>query len=166
MRCFLPVLAMILMLVTPAVGQDYKKGMKAYERGDYVAALRELRPLAKKGDAAAQLNLGNMYLLGQGVPQDYGEAVNWFRRAAEQPDGKAQHLAQINLGNLYFNGLGVRQDYLEAAKWYRMAADQGDAEAQGNLGLMYAAGKGVRQDQARGVSLLAHSEVEGILRPK
>ena len=30
-----------------------------------------------------QFNLGLMCLRGKGVPQDDGEAVKWFRRAAE-----------------------------------------------------------------------------------
>ena len=35
-----------------------------------------------------------MYYNGEGVPQDYQEAVSWFRLAAEQGDASAQ----FNLG--------------------------------------------------------------------
>ncbi len=31
----------------------------------------------------AQLNLGNMYDTGRGVPQDYAEALRWYWLAAE-----------------------------------------------------------------------------------
>ena len=86
-----------------------------------------------------------MYANGQGVPQDYVEAVKWYRRAAAQ--GHAS--AQFNLGNMYANGQGVPQDYVEAVKWYRRAAAQGDASAQNNLGLMYEDGKGVPRDHVR-----------------
>ena len=58
---------------------------------------------------------------GDGVPQDYKEAVKWYRLAAEQ--GYAD--AQYNLGLMYSNGEGVPQDYKEAVKWYRLAAEQG-----------------------------------------
>ena len=58
---------------------------------------------------------------GQGVPQDYAEAVKWYRKAADQ--GYAA--AQTNLGLMYAHGQGVPQDYVEAVKWYRKAADQG-----------------------------------------
>ena len=34
-----------------------------------------LRAKAKQGDASAQYNLGVMYSKGQGVPQDYAEAI-------------------------------------------------------------------------------------------
>jgi TPR repeat protein len=47
-----------------------------------------------------------MYANGQGVPQDYAEAVKWFRKAAEQ--GNA--MAQYNLGIAYANGQGVSRD--------------------------------------------------------
>ena len=73
----------------------------------------------------AQFNLGFMYANGQGVQQDYAEAVKWYRRAADQGDADAQ----FNLGIVYEKGQGVQQNYAEAAKWYRRAADQGDEGA-------------------------------------
>ncbi|MCH8098520.1 MAG: sel1 repeat family protein [Proteobacteria bacterium] len=69
-------------LTAPAwAGVD--EGVVAYNRGDYATALREWRPLAEQGDAEAQFNLGLMYYKGRGVPQDYAEAVKWYRLAAE-----------------------------------------------------------------------------------
>ena len=44
-----------------------------------------------------------MYENGQGVPQDYAEAVKWYREAADQDDTDAQ----FNLGLMYENGDGV-----------------------------------------------------------
>ena len=46
--------------------------------------------LAEQGNAPAQYNLGLMYARGEGVPQDYTEAVKWFRLAAEQGNAKAK----------------------------------------------------------------------------
>ena len=60
----------------------FDEGVAAYERGDYATALREFRPLADQGDAAAQYNLGIMYSEGRGVQQGDAEAVRWFRKAA------------------------------------------------------------------------------------
>src|SRR5216684_6916578 len=65
-------------------------GLIAYERGDYAAALRLWRPPADRGDAAAQYNLGVMYLNGQGVPQDYAAAATWYLKAADQGYAAAQ----------------------------------------------------------------------------
>ncbi len=83
-----------------------------------------------------------MYGKGQGVPQDYAEAMKWYRKAAEQ--GLA--IAQFNLGSMYYNGEGVPQDYADALQWYRKAAEQGESHAQYNLGVMYEEGRGVPQD--------------------
>jgi hypothetical protein len=52
-----------------------------------------------------------------GAP-DYTTAAQWYRRAAEAGDTRAQ----INLGNLYERGLGVLQDPSVAIDWYRRAS--------------------------------------------
>ncbi|GHT32760.1 hypothetical protein AGMMS49592_0010 [Endomicrobiia bacterium] len=39
---------------------------------------------AEQGFAEAQYNLGVMYYKGEGVKQDYKEAIKWFKKAAEQ----------------------------------------------------------------------------------
>ena len=79
MKRILPALAVLLLLVTPAVAQDLQKGLEAAERGDYATALREWRPLVEQGYAPAQVKLGLMYYDGHGVPQDYAEAVTTDR---------------------------------------------------------------------------------------
>jgi TPR repeat protein len=71
-----------------------------------------------------------------------GEAMRWYRMAADQGDAAAQ----TNIAWLYQNGWGVEQDYGEAMRWYRMAADQGYAPAQNNIGWLYKNGRGVAQD--------------------
>jgi TPR repeat protein len=106
--------------------QDYEKGMKAYQSGDFATALKEWKPLAEWGIKEVQHNLGFMYEKGKGVTQDYSESLKWYRKAAEQGYAKAQY----NLGVAYANGEGVTQDDAEALKWYRKAAEQGLAEAQ------------------------------------
>jgi TPR repeat protein len=77
------------------------------------------------------------------VPQDYKEAVKWFRLAADQ--GYAD--AQYNIGVMYDHGQGLLQDYEQAVKWYRLASDQGNADAQNNLGAMYFVGQGVHKSR-------------------
>ena len=94
---------------------------------------------AQDGDAEAQISLGADYHYGDGVEQDYVEALKWFRLAAEQ--GYAA--AQFNLGVFYYSGEGIEQDYVEALKWFRLAAEQGIADAQYNLGVVYYDGDGV-----------------------
>ena len=69
-----------------------------------------------------------MYDDGQGVPQDYKEAVKWYTLAAEQ--GHAS--AQTNLGLMYVNGTGVLQDYIRAHMWWNIAAANGHDAARKN----------------------------------
>ena len=138
----IPVLLFSLLLGVPSYSADFNKGLTAAQSGDFATALKEWKPLAEEGNAAAQNNLGLMYHNGWGVPQDYKEAVNWYRLAAEQGNAAAQY----NLGLLYEKGKGVPQDDKEAVRLYRLAAEQGYADAQGNLGVMYVFGKGVTKD--------------------
>jgi TPR repeat protein len=137
----------IMALAVPANAGSLDDLLYDHERLFYPKPLRLLRPLAEQGVAGAQVNLGLMYENGSGVPQDYAEAVKWYRLAADQNHPRAQFL----LGNMYANGRGVPQDGAEAVKWYGKAAEQGDAFALTNLGIMYATGNGVPQDD-----VLAH----------
>jgi uncharacterized protein len=105
----------------------------------------------------AQFNLGARYYTGTGKPQDYAEAVKWYRKAADQGHGMAQN----NLGVMYSKGQGVPQDYAEAVDWYRKAAKQGNSTAQSNLGTMYEKGQGVPQDYGEAVKWYRKATEQG-----
>jgi TPR repeat protein len=122
----------------------FEDAATAYKKGNYAMALELIRPLAEEGNVAAQFNLGVMYQLSHGVPQDNEAAVNWYRKAAEQGLAEAQYI----LGVMYANGEGVPQDYAAAVDWYRKAAERGSAIAQYNLADMYRVGEGVLADNA------------------
>ena len=130
------------LLTVPAYGQNDRPDTAASERGDNAAALLEWRAFAAQGDGDAQASLGLLYARGEGVPQDYAEAVKWFRLSAAT--GSA--IGQNNLGHMYRNGLGVPQNYATAVLYYRLSAAQGYALAQGSLGAMYQNGDGIRRD--------------------
>ncbi|MBT5469937.1 MAG: hypothetical protein HOK41_04995, partial [Nitrospina sp.] len=51
--------------------------------------VRLSRLSAEQGVADAQYKMGTFYYMGKGVPQDYKEAVKWYRLAAEQGFTKA-----------------------------------------------------------------------------
>ena len=163
------IIALTFMLSLPVTAQDFQEGMEAYQRNDYVATLREWRPLAEQGDALAQYNLGAMYNIGRGVAEDHAEALKWFRRAAKQGFAEAQFvLGNIyqGMGGIYANkdasdedkiiaamfrlydyaGLGVPPNNTEAAKWYLKAADQGLIIAQHFICVSYQQGHGVPYD--------------------
>jgi len=77
-------LAVMLLLGSGKVGyvQDLRKGLEAYNRGDYVTALKELKPLAEQGNTDAQFRLGWMYYDGAGVVQDKVYAYMWVNIVA------------------------------------------------------------------------------------
>lgn len=150
MKSYIPVFILAAVLAVSgqsAWPQDLFKGLAAFGSGDFATAIEELGPLAEQGDVLAQSKLGERYENGHGVPQNYIEAVKWYRLAALQ--GNA--LAQSHLGEIYDTGKGVPEDDAEAVKWYRLAAEQGSAFAQNNLGSMYYAGEGVQQNYAEAV---------------
>ena len=132
LKFILTMLAAVMVFSTTAIAQDFDTGLQAAQRGDSAGALREWRPLAERGDASAQTNLGLMYGEGRGIPRNDAEAVRWFRMAAEQ--GQAE--AQMNLGLRYFQGRGVHQDDVLAHKWFNLAAAHGLEDAKENREIM------------------------------
>ena len=71
----------------------------------------------------AQFKIGEMYYNGEGVPQDYAEAIKWYRKAAE--DNYAHGYASdalFYLSDMYHRGVGVPKDYVQAYMW--LAIDQ------------------------------------------
>ena len=73
-----------------AVAGPWEDGMAAYNRGDYVPAMRVFRALAEQGNAKAQSVLGVMYRRGQGVGHNSVRAFLWFSRAAARGDVRAK----------------------------------------------------------------------------
>jgi TPR repeat protein len=73
-----------------ALAGPWEDGMAAYNRGDYLPAIRLFRPLAEKGNPKAQSVLGVMYRRGQGVARNSAHAFVWFSLAAARGDAKAK----------------------------------------------------------------------------
>ncbi len=84
MRWTTVLLAVVVVLVAAPAWADFKAAVKAYNQGDYATALKEFRVLAEQGYAGAQNNLGLMYFMGRGVPQDVVQAHLWLNVAAAQ----------------------------------------------------------------------------------
>jgi hypothetical protein len=87
---------------------------------------KEEQAKAEQGYAWAQYQVGLHYYHGVDVPQNYVEAVKWFRKAADQDN----HRAQGALVVMYRDGLGVTRDYAEAEMWFHRAASIREAVFQ------------------------------------
>src|SRR5579862_6791832 len=149
---------LVLALAGPAAATELDDAVAAAHRGDYATALLGLSPLAERGDARAQFDIGFMHAQGWGVPRDLAEAIKWYRKAANQGLQVAQHF----LGMAYAKGEGVQPDAAEAARWFARAATQGFSAAQYMLGLMTWKGQGVPEDLVRAYALFVLSGQGGV----
>lgn len=104
------------------------------EFADAPVPIRELQQRAQAGDADAQFELGAKYATGEETPQDYGEAVKWFTRAAEG----GQVLAAATLGAYYWAGRGVPQDDISAYMWSAIARQEGDEASKYRMAILRA----------------------------
>lgn len=76
------------------------------------------------------------------MPQDYTEALRWYRQA-----GKHGYAAALyNLSMLYRRGEGVVKSIDESKRLYQQSAKAGDADAQYSLGELYEKGEWVNSD--------------------
>lgn len=87
-------------------------------------------PKTDYGDAEVQFGMGLKFAANTGAGQDYGQAAEWYHKAAEQNHS----LAQFNLGVMYARGQGVAKDAAQSELWFDKAAKLGDAGAQFHLG--------------------------------
>ena len=60
------------------------------------------------------------------MPQDSAQALNWFRKAADQ----GNEVAQRNIDMMFLQGMGVAADRAEAIRWFRLAAAKDDDDAK------------------------------------
>ena len=143
---------------TPAAAQSVKKGIEAWQRADYPAAVGIWRPLAEAGDADAAFNLGQAYRLGRGVPINLAAAQTWFERAARKG-----HLdAQTTLGLLLFNG-GNRGSGL---RWLKSAAEKGEPRALLIYGTALFNGDGVPEDRVLAYAYISRAAAQGLAPAK
>lgn len=86
------ILVAVLLAGMPARAQTVAQALEAIENKNFPKALGILRPLAEQGNPEAEYNLGVMYWYGrQGLPQNYTDAFEWFRKAGAQGFVEAQY---------------------------------------------------------------------------
>jgi hypothetical protein len=115
---------------------EYVRGLRFFDYGQFERARVRWERLAKEGDCDAQFRLATLYFLGKGVPQSYETTHQWLLRAANQGQAFAQALlaamyAENSVhGNadgrtvMHFDcskGCGVKKDMITAYKWMRLS---------------------------------------------
>jgi TPR repeat protein len=124
------------------LGSGYQ-GFGPHFKKDLAKEVSLYRKHAERGNANAQVALGEMYIRGTGVPKDSEIGLGWFRKAADQGNSTAE----LIMGTFYRNGLGVPKDAAKAFGWLNKAAAQGESKAQIALGSMYFSGEGTPEDK-------------------
>ncbi len=59
------------------------------------ASLNDLTAKANAGDSEAMTNIGILYGQGNGVPQDYTQALTWFHKAADAGNPRGALLTSV-----------------------------------------------------------------------
>lgn len=117
------------------VQKDYNKAknlfIQASKQGFKKAVIWVKKNTEKKNPMTPyELNFtGWKYYTGEGVPQNYTKAIEFFSAAAEHGYEKAK----LNLGIIYHK----KNNFREALYWYSKAAQHGLPQAQYNIGVLY-----------------------------
>lgn len=109
-----------------AAPRAFEQGMNALLEGNFAEAYCQWKPLAHRGHAEAQYNLGWLYANGNGLNVDMDAANRWWQAAAEQ--GHAD--AQFAIGLALTTGEGGRRDLKSATHWFLRAAHQGHRDSR------------------------------------
>ena len=141
-----------------------RAGQQVTLSGPYVTQLPDsqvmsrVRQLAERGEIEAEFYLGNLLANGQFTVKDDGEAVRWFRKAAEQGARRAQN----SLGVMYAERTGrCRRTTQRRLRGIARPPTRGTPIAQNNLGWMYANGRGVPKDDAEAVAWYRKAAEQG-----
>lgn len=132
---------------------DHQRGLQAYQRGDVVAAMRELRPAADAGHLPSQTLLA--FILERAGYAD--ESARLYQAAAERGDAEGH----AGLAAALITGRGIAKDEKRAWLHFSKAAEQGHLPSIDTLAQAYRSGQsGLQADatlaeqwRARGQSL-------------
>ena len=128
---------------------------------EYLASLsfNEITSLeSRTHNAIVQYQIGWRYQNGIGVQLNIRTAMEWYLKAGEQGNEKAQK----ELGFIY----DMNDMYEEAFVWYQKAAAQGNVFAQNCLGTMYELGRGVSQNIQKAIEWHQKAANQGDLYSK
>ncbi|MFI5012044.1 MAG: tetratricopeptide repeat protein [Hyphomicrobiales bacterium] len=144
----------------------FNKGMKGYNAGDKVDAVRAFAYAASQGHAMSSWKLARMYAEGDGVPRDDLKAFEYYSKIADEdtdegpasPNARFIANAYVALGTYFLDGIPntyVKADPERARSLFEYAATLfGDPDAQYNLARMLADGTGGPKDVRQAVRWL------------
>lgn len=113
-------------------------------------AFRLFKQAAEAEIDEAMLQLGYMYMEGEGCTRDYEQGIYWSTKAADSENQNVTATARnnINVAKERMNGTAAND---EAVRAYRKGAELGQDVSQCNLANCYWRGEGIAQDYEQAV---------------
>lgn len=103
-------------------GKDKDKGFNWYTKA------------AEANLVKAQSWVGEAYLYGRGVKEDFDKAYYWLKKAADKQDIQAE----FSLGMIFYEGYGRDKDISSAISWFKKSAASQHFMSMNNLAWIYA----------------------------
>ncbi len=122
-----------ILLFTSSAYASLEEGRAAYQKQDWVNAVKFLRPLAEEGNDQALVLLGNMYNDGKGVEQNHAVAFQHYKQALTSGNDNAM----LAIATMYAEGLGTEKDFPAAFEWFKKSAEAGNPAAQFMIASFY-----------------------------
>jgi len=115
---------------------------------DWHKVFQQCETEGQAGGAEAQQILGFLYERGLGTPTNRVMAAQWYQKAADAGNAKAQ----FYYGRILRDGGGnVRRDREQAVTWFTKAANAGEVDAMSALGRALMRGEGTQKNKSEGV---------------
>ncbi|KAH6651711.1 hypothetical protein BKA67DRAFT_537571 [Truncatella angustata] len=92
-----------------------------------------VKPGLEKYAAKSAGYIGRMWLRGEGMKQNFGNAKKWFERGVQHGDAQSQW----GLGVMALKGYGMTKNVQRATEFFKAAADQEHGPAQVALGALH-----------------------------
>jgi len=141
----------------------------------FTKAMHWYKKASEKGSAAAKFYIGEMYEKGEGIEQDFKQAVHWYEEAGKSAVIEADNLENsrgINWNNRSLNCAGfiyyrgeesVPQDRAKALECFQKTtnSDEDDYEPYYYLGIEYLKGGVIEQDYEKALFYFEKAEKKG-----
>ena len=107
--------------------EPYRKGVSAFKEGNFAEALKQMEPLAQKGNLRARQLMARIYALGLGVEVDNDVAKKWLSCTGIKScvNGKAEYYLAL----LFFEKGNNLFDREKATYWMEISSDKGYRKA-------------------------------------
>jgi len=99
-----------------------------------------------------------MYQKGDDLPKSYSDAINWYRKAAENGEARVQ----VKLANLLLHDTTGTANYDEVHRLCEKAAKQSSAPGAYCVGELYRQGLGVERDLSKAAAWFSEAANMGL----